>query len=333
MPHVPIRRRKGDPAEPPQLEELLGAGAASPAISAEWQPVSELLRAASGSATASELESEAATLAAFRRAHIGVPARRPFVARPRMMGRMLSGRIAAVIACAAIGVTGATGAAFAGVLPNPIQNFAHATIGAPESDAVSVAADHHSTAPEASGNPSPEASHSEASTGPEPTKSLTPSERARHASASAKASATASAAADARAAAALCHAWSEALAPGAHQPPAPDQHGVLDQVAQRAKLVALAGGADKITAFCATVKHNNENQSGSQTPAPSATGVQGDGVLDGKPGTHGGGPNNNNLFGNFGFGNSFGNGFGSGNGSGSSGGHAYANGAAVHPHV
>jgi hypothetical protein len=304
MPHLPIRRRKGDSAEPPQLEELLGAGAAAPAVSAEWRPVSELLRAASGSATASELEGEAAMVAAFRRAQIGVPARRRVARRPRMLATVLSGKIAAAIACAAIGVTGATGAAFAGVLPNPIQNFAHATIGAPESDAVGVAADRHSTAPAASGSTSPEPSHSETSTSPEPRKSMTPSERARHAAASAKASATASAAADARAAAGLCHAWSQALAPGAqNHATAQDQHGVLDQVAQRAKLVALAGGADKITAFCATVKHDGGNQSASPFAAPSTTSVPGDGVLDGKPGTHGGPGPNNNLFGNFG--NSF----------------------------
>jgi hypothetical protein len=320
MPHLPIRRRKGDSAEPPQLEELLGAGAAAAAVSAEWRPVSELLRAASGPAAASELEGEGAMVAAFRRAQIGVPARRRVTRRPRMLATVLSGKIAAAVACAAIGVTGATGAAFAGVLPNPIQNFAHATIGAPESAAVGVAADRHSTAPGLSGSTSPEPSHSEDSTSPEPRKSLTPSERAKHAGASARGSATASASADVRAAAGLCRAWSQALAPGAQgHGPEPYQPG--DQVALRAKLVALAGGADKVAAFCATVKHNAENQSASPFAAPSATSVPGDGVLDGKPGTHGTGPNNN-LFGNFG--NVFG--F-----SANTGGHGHANGASVSP--
>ncbi len=48
-----------------------------------------------------------------------------------MISTLLSSKIAGAIACAAIGVTGAAGAAYANVLPRPIQDIAHNTIGAP----------------------------------------------------------------------------------------------------------------------------------------------------------------------------------------------------------
>ena len=130
MPHLPSWRRHGEPTDPAPLDELVGDGQVSPAVSSEWQPVSELLQAAAGPASAAELTVENAALAAFRRAHLGAPTRRPLV-RPRMISTLLTGKIAAALACAAVGITGAAGAAFAGVLPTHIQNAAHDTIGAP----------------------------------------------------------------------------------------------------------------------------------------------------------------------------------------------------------
>src|SRR5450631_170328 len=132
MPFLPIRRRdhgQTSDVRSPQFEELLGTGAA-PISDAGWQRVSEVFGSAAADPTASELTVDSAAMAAFRRAHLGVPTRRHLV-RSNMISTLLSSKIAGAIACAAIGVTGAAGAAYANVLPRPIQDIAHNTIGAP----------------------------------------------------------------------------------------------------------------------------------------------------------------------------------------------------------
>jgi hypothetical protein len=255
MPHLPIRRRNGDPTEPPQIEDLLkhgqiedllSNGAGTAAAEPEWQPVSELLQAAAGPATGSELTGEAAAMAAFRRGHLGVPTRRPLV-RPRMLTTLLSGKIAAALACAALGVTGAAGAAFANVLPEPIQNLAHNTIGAPQAHS-------HANAEGDQGDEADASASHPASESAEPSES---SEANEH---SASSSATATASANAHAANGLCVAWTNAVA-----------HGLDAQVGFRDKLATMAGGIDKITAFCATVKHEDGDQSEHASASATST--------------------------------------------------------------
>src|SRR5450432_4147340 len=129
MPLLPIRRRNRGHASPPQFDELLENGA-DPTSDAGWQRVSEVFGSAAADPTPAELTVDTAALVAFRRAHLGVPTRRHLV-RSNMITTLLSSKIAGAIACAAIGVTGAAGAAYANVLPRPIQNIAHNTIGAP----------------------------------------------------------------------------------------------------------------------------------------------------------------------------------------------------------
>jgi hypothetical protein len=129
MPNLPFRRRHGDPADAAQLDELLAAGQAAP----EWQSVSDLLRSAAAAAEPSELAGEAAVLAAFRRAREGDSHRRPQpIARCKtVLSTLLTGRIAVGITAGVVTLTGAATAAYACVLPSPIQSFAHDTIGAP----------------------------------------------------------------------------------------------------------------------------------------------------------------------------------------------------------
>jgi hypothetical protein len=142
MPNLPFRRRHGDPADAPQLDELLDAGRLDASAAPEWQSVSDVLRSAAAAAEPSELAGEAAVLAAFRRERVGIRHRRPQpIARCKsMFSTLLTGRIAVGLAAGVVTVTGAATAAYACVLPSPIQSFAHSTIGAPKPSVSKVAA-------------------------------------------------------------------------------------------------------------------------------------------------------------------------------------------------
>src|SRR5664279_3899893 len=133
MSNLPFRRRHGDPADAPQLDELLDAGRVDAVSPPEWQSVSDVLRSAAAATVPSELAGEAAVLAVFRRERAGLRHRRPQpIARCKtMFSTLLTGRIAAGMIAGVVTVTGAATAAYACVLPSPIQNFAHDTIGAP----------------------------------------------------------------------------------------------------------------------------------------------------------------------------------------------------------
>ena len=166
-----------------------------------------------------------------------------------MITSLLSSKIAGAVACAAIGVTGAAGAAYANVLPRPIQNIAHNTIGAPPTHTDS---DRHS----GSGHDDVVAvASASASVSP----SLTPSPSASASVAAAR----------------LCDEWSD-VAERSSDDAATNVH---DQLA------ALAGGAGNIAAFCATVgadHANGEHHSASATPSPTATTSAGGDQRDGR---------------------------------------------------
>jgi len=142
MPNLPFRRRHGDPADAPQLDELLDAGRLDANAAPEWQSVSDVLRSAAAATEPSELAGEAEVLSAFRRERVGVRHRRPQpIARCKsMFSTLLTGRIAVGLAAGVVTVTGAATAAYACVLPSPIQSFAHSTIGAPKPTVSKVAA-------------------------------------------------------------------------------------------------------------------------------------------------------------------------------------------------
>jgi hypothetical protein len=236
MPFLPIRRRDPGHAHSRQFDELLENGA-DPTSDAAWQRVSEVFGPAAADPTPAELTVDSAALAAFRRAHLSVPTRRHLV-RSNMITTLLSSKIAGAIACAAIAVTGAAGAAYANVLPPPIQNIAHDTIGAPPTRADS---DRH-------GGSGHDVAVALASASASLSPTLTPSP-------SASASVTA---------ARLCDEWPD-VAERSSDDGATNVH---DQLA------ALAGGVGNIAAFCATVGAdgaNDEHHSASATPSPTAT--------------------------------------------------------------
>jgi hypothetical protein len=239
--HTPFRRRSGEPADLQQLESLLRTGTVPPGMAADWQPVADVLQAAIGPARPSELTGEAAILAAFRRAQLGVPSRRPFT-RPPMLSALLTGKLAALAICATVGVGGAATAAYANALPAPIQGFAHSAIGAPAPHPDSPAA-HHAESGPGDGVTSPEPTHTSK---PEPTRSapqsLVPKPSSTRTESPKLPPSTA--------AYGLCRAYAEATA-----------HGVKLVGSLQEKLVALAGGAANIAAFCATVPK--------PTPSPS----------------------------------------------------------------
>ena len=142
MPNFPFWRRHGDQADESQLDELL-AGSADAAPNPEWQSVSDVLRSAAAASEPSELAGEAAMLAAFRREHVGIRHRRPQpIARCRtVFSTLTTGKIAACLAAAAVTITGVGAAAYACVLPTPVQSFAHHTIAAPAPGSHSGGAD------------------------------------------------------------------------------------------------------------------------------------------------------------------------------------------------
>jgi hypothetical protein len=93
-----------------------------------------MLAAVAGPAEPGELTGEAATLAAFTRLGfpVGVSPAAPRSARRSVPEWRARGRLplAAALTAVAVGL-GSTAAAYAGVLPDPIQHFAHEIIGAP----------------------------------------------------------------------------------------------------------------------------------------------------------------------------------------------------------
>jgi hypothetical protein len=267
MPRLPFLTTHREPASP-QLPELLGT-APSGAMDDGWQHVSELLQAAAAPATASELAGEAAMFVAFRQAHHSAPARRRLLKRPRMLTTLLTGKLAAVLAAATVGATGVATAAYANVLPDGMQNFAHHLIAAPpaHSHASATGRDHgHQFGAPTSASPSPSASES-ATPSPSTSTSDSPSPSVSD-SASATTSPSASPSVNS-AAFGLCTAWSNAVS-----------HGSQDKVGFRTKLAGIAAAANTtgtagttsapvasgapiddnaITAFCATVQHPGSN--------------------------------------------------------------------------
>lgn len=137
MPEFPYPRRGGERPLPGVALDRLLAGElsdeeaeAAPEIGA----LAELLAAAAAPATARELAGETAAIAVFARARD--TGGRPHTAARRrsMLATFLSTKLAAAAAAGAIGFGGVAAAAYAGALPEPIQDFAHQTVGAPSAD-------------------------------------------------------------------------------------------------------------------------------------------------------------------------------------------------------
>jgi hypothetical protein len=126
--------RPGGEYGEPLLDMILERCPIPPGAPPEVHGLAHVLAAAAGPAEPGELTGEAVALAAFTR--IGSPAGiSPAVPRSarrsgpewRARGRL---SLAAALTAVAAGL-GSTAAAYAGVLPGPIQHFAHEYIGAP----------------------------------------------------------------------------------------------------------------------------------------------------------------------------------------------------------
>jgi hypothetical protein len=127
--------RPGGERDEPLLDMIFEQRPLPPGAPPEMHDLARLLGAAAGPAEAEELAGQAAALAAFTRL---APPPGTSPAAQRSARRWLSGRpprgrlsLAAALVVAAAGL-GSTAAAFADVLPGPIQHFAHSTIAAPD---------------------------------------------------------------------------------------------------------------------------------------------------------------------------------------------------------
>jgi hypothetical protein len=133
MPNFPWSgRRDVSGIEDTALAALL-AGMELPAdAAAGLRLVADVLAALRAGPAGDELAGAAAALAEFRH-RVGVSGQQPRSRRrrPTMLTSLLRAKAAAVAAIAAITLGGAATAAFAGALPNSLQQFAHHTIGAP----------------------------------------------------------------------------------------------------------------------------------------------------------------------------------------------------------
>ena len=261
MPNFPFWRRHGDQADESQLDELL-AGSADAAPNPEWQSVSDVLRSAAAASEPSELADEAAMLAAFRREHVGVRHRRPQpIARCRtVFSTLTTGRIAACLAAAAVTITGAGAAAYACVLPTPIQSFAHHTIAAPAPGHDSIGANHHD---KWTPSPSPTASVS-ATTTSTTTATATPS-------VTPKPTPSAVAVLQKFVAYRMCQDYTAAT-----------KAGKALNAKELAALEKLAGSASAITTYCAALPAPPKPACPSPTATATATATASPNAKDGK---------------------------------------------------
>jgi hypothetical protein len=133
MPNIQMPgRRDTGPLTEAALAALL-AGTEPPVEAAPpLRPVVDVLAALRAGPAGDELAGEAMALAEFRRS-AGGPAVSPPARRRRrpLAGPLLGARAAIAAAVAAVTLGGLATAAYAGVLPGPMQRFAHETIGAP----------------------------------------------------------------------------------------------------------------------------------------------------------------------------------------------------------
>jgi hypothetical protein len=126
--------RPGGERDEPLLDMIFDRRPIPPGAPPEMHDLARMLAAAAGPAEPGELAGEAAVLAAFNRqaspASISPAALRP--ARRWLSGRPVRARLplATALVAAAAGL-GSVSAAYAGVLPGPIQQMAHVTMGAP----------------------------------------------------------------------------------------------------------------------------------------------------------------------------------------------------------
>jgi hypothetical protein len=127
--------RPGGEHDEPLLDMILERRPIPPGAPPEIHGLARMLAAVAGSAEPGDLPGQAAALAAFTRVASppGTSLAALRSARRSLSERPARGRLplAVALAAAAAGL-GSTAAAYAGVLPSPIQVFAHVALAAPE---------------------------------------------------------------------------------------------------------------------------------------------------------------------------------------------------------
>jgi hypothetical protein len=236
MPNV-FRLHADAPGFPGEALDALIAGkpltamaAAGPAASPGLQRVAELLSALTAPPAPDELAGHTLALAEFRSlgGRLGTPSPAAPAPAPRgRLRRVLSSRLAAAIAGAAVTLGGLAVAAYTGLLPAPVQQWAHETI--------------HAPAPVSSQPAAPPDTPHRHATPPSP--AATPGTHAASPSGSASPTAppTAPAGIALPRAARLCRAWDLATPRARMRRP------------RFQKLIAAAGGVADVPAYCAAV--------------------------------------------------------------------------------
>jgi hypothetical protein len=133
MPKLPRTARQDVSHEDAALDALLAGNEPPGEAGAELRPVADVLAALAARPAGGELTGLAAAQAEFRR-HVAVSAqaRRSRRRRPAGLVSRLGLRLSAATAVVIMGLGGAAAVGYAGALPSSWQQFAHATIGAPE---------------------------------------------------------------------------------------------------------------------------------------------------------------------------------------------------------
>ncbi len=126
--------RPGGERDEPLLDMIFDRRPLPPGAPPEMHDLARMLAAVAGPAELEELAGEATALAAFARLAppVGISPAASRSARHRLSGRPRRARLpmAAALVTAAAGL-GSIVAAYVGVLPGPIQQVAHVTVGAP----------------------------------------------------------------------------------------------------------------------------------------------------------------------------------------------------------
>jgi hypothetical protein len=135
MPEFPYPRPAGErPLPGVELDQLLAGELPAEPRSTEVAALARLLGAAAAPPSERELAGEAAAVAAFVRVRDAGSQPQTAARRRSMLATLLSTKLAAAAAAGALGFGGVAAAAYAGALPEPIQDFAHQTVGAPSAD-------------------------------------------------------------------------------------------------------------------------------------------------------------------------------------------------------
>ena len=250
-----MTRRREQPGHISSIDEvaaerLLRGQRPSVGASSDEQAVAKLLVVASAPPTVQELSGEARAVAAFiatRPATTGPRHARHVARRHRLvLNPRVSHGVAAAAALGALTVGGVTAAAYSGSLPGSMQRLAHDHLGAPRNHPIRP--HHPKPSPTYVAPPTPALRSSDASEHGRPGLSAVTPKRPPNVSASTTRPGKGPIAGVTAQRYLLCTTYEVARDNGKKS----DADKVFEQLAK------LAGGRDKVVAYCATVWHANQ---------------------------------------------------------------------------